>query len=71
MLRVETHQVKFIVYPSWAEGQIIYGWKQLPAVFADPLRSPYLDSNTRFYYAKDYPNPIQRATYLDGPWGEG
>ncbi len=73
MLTYERNK-RYIVYPSWANGQIVYSWRDLPAVFADPLQCPYLSTNTRVHiqtHPGDYPIPPQPATYITGPWDGG
>ena len=73
MLRAETGR-RYIVYPSWAEGQLPCSWRDLPAVLADPERSGFLDANDRVFLEGSrhlYPEAIQPARCLDGPWGGG
>ncbi|WP_435008644.1 hypothetical protein P12x_005855 [Tundrisphaera lichenicola] len=73
MLRIEP-QRRYIVYPSWAEGQMPCGWAVMPDVLADPENSGFLDDNDRIFLEANrglYPAKVQPSVCLDGPWGGG
>lgn len=67
MLRKETDR-NFIVYPSWAEMEA--RWEDLPRLFADPLKSGFMDPNIP-YRKFGYPETIQPYELIDGPEGGG
>lgn len=69
MLRQEL-DLKYVVYPSWAETGYAYPWRELPTVLADPLSSGRLDRYAeKLHELPEIFNPPTRL--IDGPRGGG
>ena len=67
MLVRETER-NFVVYPSWAELEA--KWEDLPRLFADPLKSGFIEPNFDFRRF-GYPEHMQPHELFDGAEGGG